>query len=88
MNTTAEEKAKQLVGTFYDKIDDFPVECGMYCQGGYINKSGLAKECATIVVNEVISVLHDLNYSENGNRADLYGEKDWQEVKEHIKNMK
>lgn len=49
-----ETKAKELIDKFYDKAEDFPVLCGMYCQGGYIDKIGLAKQCALICVDEIL----------------------------------
>ena len=50
---TPKEKAIELVDKFYDKIEDIPIECGMYCLGGTIDKKLLSKQCASIAVKEL-----------------------------------
>lgn len=47
------DKAKELVDKFYDKIEDAPVQCSMYCLGGSIDKKPLAKQCALLCVEEM-----------------------------------
>ena len=56
---TVKEKAKELVDRFY-MGDDFPVECGTYCQGGTPSYIGIAKQCALICVDEMESFYKDI----------------------------
>jgi hypothetical protein len=73
---TAEEKAKQLFDIF-DKMDFHDLA----------DHDESAKECATIVSDELINHLSPYKgmYDQDFFDADF---KYWQEVKEHIKNMK
>lgn len=85
---TPEEKAKDLVENFYDATDDFPVQCGQYCQGGYIDKKGLAKQCALMTVDEILASRpfypHPEGYYELMSDRMDEAEKFWEEVKEEI----
>lgn len=78
---TPEEKAKELIAKFYDQIEDFPVQCGMYCQGGSINIIGLSKQCAGIAVEEIIKV--PPMYTGSLNPVWEY----WQQVKQQIEKL-
>ncbi len=51
------EKAKELVDKFYDKIEDFPVQCTQHCYGGSIERMPLAKQCAIILCDEVMGAI-------------------------------
>jgi len=62
---TPEEEAKQLVNDFYDKIDDFPVKCGMYCQGGDIERYQLAKQCTLMAVEKILQIRMIYNIAYN-----------------------
>lgn len=55
-------KAKELVDKFY-MGDDFPVECGTYCEGGTPNYQGIAKQCALICVDEQLKTLSNIDTS-------------------------
>jgi hypothetical protein len=54
---TPKEKAKELVDKFYDKIEDMPIQCGMYCLGGSIDRKLLSEQCALIAVDEILKVI-------------------------------
>lgn len=79
MNT--ESKAKELVEKFIPLTRSFnPLR--------FQQDENAAKERALIAIYEILEILEGLNYLENGGRADVYGTKYWQEVKEHIQNLK
>lgn len=76
---TPEQEAKALVEKFYDKIDDFPVQCGMYCQGGSINKRQAAKQCALICIELMLNQL----------TSPPVGGVEWSEKRiEHLESLK
>lgn len=80
---TPAEEAKKLVNDFYDKIDDFPVKCGMYCQGGDIERYQLAKQSTLIAVNKILTVL-DFDSVD----SEPYSTKKVNEIYEHWEKVK
>jgi hypothetical protein len=90
---TSEEKAQELVDKFYDKIEDMPIQCGMYCLGGTIDRKLLAKKCALIAVGEILQdgMLEKAPFMSNGKdlmKGNFVRYKDyWQQVKTEIEAL-
>jgi hypothetical protein len=83
MNT--EDKAVELVKKFMEYS-----YVGWHGGTDELTQEEAAKECALIAVAQVVEVLQDLNYKENGGRSDYdyFGAEEWEEVKEKIKLLK
>jgi hypothetical protein len=73
---TPKEKAKELVTTYYNKIQDIGGELGQE-----IIVSLIAKECALIALDEIL-LIEIINES-----VDDFYLRYWQEVKTEIENL-
>jgi len=72
---TAKEKAIEI-------INDFAFVCRD--NGNYPE---VAKQCALICVNEIISELNNISIGESGTTDIDYGQSDWIEVKQEIEKL-
>ena len=55
------QEAKELIEKYYDEIDETAkINCGKYCQGGWIETNKVAKQCAPIALQHTIDELDDL----------------------------
>ena len=79
---TPREQAIELVEKYYDKIEDIPIECGMYCLGGTIDKKLLSKQCALIAVNEFLDMSRVMGCKNCCPNAEY-----WQDVKTEIESL-
>jgi hypothetical protein len=75
---TSDQKAQELVDKFMQPVDELHK---------YPMCFDTAKQCAIICCEEIMEVLGELNYGENGGKTDTYGVNEWRNVIEKIKQL-
>lgn len=68
----AKEKAKELYNLYAIKWHHTTEDVKYYC---------------TVLINEVLTVLDELEYFDNGGRAKSFGQDYWESVKEEIQKL-
>lgn len=57
---TPSEQADEIVEMFRDCIDEYPVRCSLYCNGGDIERKPASISLAILHVTGIIDVLEEL----------------------------
>lgn len=63
---TPSEQADEIVEMFRDCIDDYPVECTVYCSGGDIEREPASVSLAILHVTGIIEVLERCKALDHG----------------------
>ncbi len=61
---TAKQEAERIKEMFRDTVDNFPVQCMMYCNGGDIERGPLSKKLSEIHVQGIIDELDNMQTSD------------------------
>lgn len=60
-NKTPSEQADEIVEMFRDCIDEYPVRCSLYCNGGDIERKPASISLAILHVTGIIEVLWNID---------------------------